>query len=633
MEAGHFSHSFSLFDADGRLVDWDENFPREWAYAVPVLKTGVRYAELLRAALSDPRAARFVQDNFESSNIEEHIRNRLAGFGTDRTLEYRANSGRIIRVDERRTASGGVHRLARDITDEKNVEGVLAEVQQHLGAVHSDSYGVLTQSRRRPDGSYIFEPVTEALCRLLDLPAELVGQDPALIYSRMEASPEEDARRVALLENSARTLESFSTEYRVRDGKDRMRWLRQSFMPRREADGAVVYASVLRDVTREKEAEDQFEMLRSVVVRSSDSIVIFESDPLFEGGSDIVYVNARFTELFGWSADELIGRQDSLLHNRRVIGRPALRAALLRNDGQPVEFETSSRSGRVFWVEAQVAVIQKFQNGRVRWAVISRDISERRHVQEELLRAKEEAEAGNRAKSYFLANMSHELRTPLNAIIGFAELIEQGVERNGWNESYREYLGDVTESGRHLLDLINTILDLSKIEAGSFTLELEPVDLGALINASLALLSGMAAKGGLTFLYNSPAESTLITGDAVKLKQVLLNVLSNAVKFTPPGGLVTVTLAESRGEAKIVIEDTGCGIPEADLERVLLPFAQAESTLARNFPGSGLGLSIALQLCKLHGGRLGIESVQGQGTRVSIFLPGASAPAEQARAG
>jgi PAS domain S-box-containing protein len=247
-----------------------------------------------------------------------------------------------------------------------------------------------------------------------------------LIYSRFEASAEDNAKSAAIMEHSARTLESFSQEFHIRDGKDRLRWIRQSMIPRREPDGTVIFSGVMRDVTREKEAEDQVEMLQSVVVRSSDSIAIFENDPGSGGNSRIVYVNEKFTELFGLSADEVIGAQGELLTvNRPIIAGAILSAALERDDGEPVEFETSSRDGRVFWAEARVATIQKFDDGRFRWVVMSHDISERRAAQNELLRAKKESEAGNRAKSEFLANMSHELRTPLNAIIGFTDVILQ----------------------------------------------------------------------------------------------------------------------------------------------------------------------------------------------------------------
>jgi PAS domain S-box-containing protein len=624
MAIGEFTHSFALFDADSRLVDWDEGFENEWVFAVPKLKRGITYPDLLRAALSDPVAQQFMEANYHETDIETVVAGRVKSFGTDRNWEYSNLGTRVVHVDERRTALGGIRRFARDITEERQAETALVEAQQRLEAADSETGAVFTESRRNPDGSYVFEPISEGLQRLLHLPADVVGQDAMVFYSRMITTPEEDAQRAVRMENAVETLEICSFEYRVRDGQDVIRWIRQSMMPRREPDGSIVFAGVMRDITREKEAEDEVEMLRSVVVRSSDSIAIFESQPVGTSrNSRIVYVNEKFTDLFGWSMEELVGAPIETLQpsNLNVEAARQMTAALLRNDGQPIEFETRGKDGRIFWVEMRISTIQRFDNGGFRWTVISRDISERRNTQMELLRAKEEAEAGNRAKSNFLANMSHELRTPLNAIIGFTELIEQGVERTGWTPSYGEYLVDVSESGRHLLDLINTILDLSKIEAGSLRLNVAPTNVCELVNSSLALVSSLARAGNITLTTDLPADCPEISGDFIKLKQVLLNILSNAIKFTPAGGRIETRVVFSDDTAVIAINDTGVGIAAADLERVTLPFFQVETTLSRKFTGSGLGLSIARELVILHGGKLEIDSTEGQGTTVRMVLP------------
>ncbi len=455
----------------------------------------------------------------------------------------------LIDADGRLVTAPRTRRFARDITEERQAETALVEAQQRLEAADSETGAVFTESRRNPDGSYAFDPISEGLQRLLHLPGDVVGQDAMVFYSRMITTPEEDAQRAVRMENAVETLEICSFEYRVRDGQDVIRWIRQSMMPRREPDGSIVFAGVMRDVTREKEAEDEIEMLRSVVVRSSDSIAIFESQPVGTSrNSRIVYVNEKFTDLFGWSMEELVGAPIETLqpNNLNVAAAQQMTAALLRNDGQPIEFETRGKDGRIFWVEMRISTIQRFDNGGFRWTVISRDISERRNTQMELLRAKEEAEAGNRAKSNFLANMSHELRTHLNAIIGFTELIEQGVERTGWTPSYGEYLVDVSESGRHLLDLINTILDLSKIESGSLrpqrSAPIESLRTRRLIAGAGVKPGARPARSNSSIRDRSPAGCPRIQGDFMKLKQVLLNILSNAIKFTPPGGKI-----ETRG--------------------------------------------------------------------------------------
>jgi PAS domain S-box-containing protein len=623
MAAGEFAYSFALFDANQQLVDWDEGFEKEWVYAAPKLRRGITYREMVRAALSDPATEEFITLNYPGQDQEELIAERTAGFGSNRTWEYTIFGNRTVRVDERCTRLGGVRRFARDITEERQAESALAEAQQRLEAADSGPGVAFTETRRNPDGSYVFEPISEALARLMHFPAEAVGQDPMFFYARMITTPEENAARGAAMERAAERLEICSYDYPVRDGNEQVMWIRQSMLPRREHDGTIIFAGVMRDVTREKEAEDEVEMLRSVVVRSTDSIAVFESQPEPDSRSKVVYVNQKFTELFGYTSEEVLGKPIEILRPSAAdtsAGRKMM-AALQRNDGSPILFEAHDKQGRAFWVEMRISTIQRFENGGFRWTIIGRDVTERRNTEMELLRAKEAAEAGNKAKSQFLANMSHELRTPLNAIIGFTELIEHGVERTGWTPAYSEYLADVSESGRHLLDLINTILDLSKIEAGSLQLSIAPTDVCELVNASVTLVSSLATTNNVSLNTKLPEGCPDIQGDFMKLKQVLLNILSNAIKFTPSGGRISTEARFTAKHAVITVTDTGVGIAAEDLERVTQPFFQVETALSRKFAGSGLGLAIARELVNLHKGKLEIESTEGKGTTVRVFLP------------
>jgi PAS domain S-box-containing protein len=613
--SGDLLNSFALIDADGRLVFWDDGFAQEFRFAESLIKPGASYAEIARAASRDPRVEELLA-NSGFGDLDSLFEHGIEELGGDFCWEYRTPEGRIIRVEQFRTESSGLRRFARDVTETRDAGDRSTTVYRRLDA----AAGVLTEIRRAPDGNFVFPPIDEPLRQLLDLPAECVGQDA---LARMIASPEDHARYHAQLEHAARTLGAIEQNFCVRGGGDRKRWLRHSMMPRREADGAVIFSGILRDVTREKEAEDQVDLLQSVVLRSSDSIVVFETVKTPREATTILYVNTKFTDLFGGTAETLIGQpMESLAANDfENVGYRILTAALERDDGAPVEYQAKGRDGRVFWLEVRVKIVQKRDDGAIRWVVISRDVSERRNAQDELLRAKEQAEAGDRAKSEFLANMSHELRTPLNAVIGFAELIQRSVAETGWTPDYDGYLTDVVSSGRHLLELINVILDLSRIEAGQLTLVPAPVDLGELIGVSLAEMSDAARDGGVALLLDLPAEKVEIPGDGRRLGQALLNILSNAVKFTPAGGTVSVAARFDPTAAIIEVADTGCGIPAADRERVLQPFVQAAGSLSRQFGGSGLGLSIAHRICGLHGGTLTLDSVEGQGTTVRISLP------------
>ena len=246
---------------------------------------------------------------------------------------------------------------------------------------------------------------------------------------------------------------------------------------------------------------------------------------------------------------------------------------------------------------------------------------------------KTRAEDANRAKSEFLANMSHELRTPLNAIIGFSEIMESGMFGPLGSEKYSEYCTDIKGSGRYLLDVIDDILDMSKIEAGRMQLELEDLRLDEIVADAMRVMALKGEEKRLDMRAEVSADLA-IRGDKRALKQILLNLLSNAVKFTPEGGHISVRARVNGGAAVIAIEDTGIGIPSDALAKIGRPFEQVESQFTKTHKGSGLGLAIAKSLTELHGGAMRIRSTEGMGTSVVIRLPldaGAANTNEMAR--
>ena len=233
---------------------------------------------------------------------------------------------------------------------------------------------------------------------------------------------------------------------------------------------------------------------------------------------------------------------------------------------------------------------------------------------------KTRAEAANRSKSEFLANMSHELRTPLNAIIGFSEIMGQKIFGPLGSAKYDEYSSDIRKSGQFLLDVINDILDMSKIEAGKTELEFERIDISGLFDEVLRLIGPRAAEGKIAILREDDAVQP-IKADKRALKQVLINIMSNAVKFTPEGGTVKISARAEHDRLRLQVSDTGIGIPPSDIEKLGRPFEQVENQFTKSRGGSGLGLAISKSLIDLHGGRLIITSREGRGTTVTIELP------------
>ena len=229
-------------------------------------------------------------------------------------------------------------------------------------------------------------------------------------------------------------------------------------------------------------------------------------------------------------------------------------------------------------------------------------------------------ETANRHKSEFLANMSHELRTPLNAIIGFSEVLGERMFGE-LNEKQAEYTDDILSSGRHLLSLINDILDLSKVEAGRMELELTKFDLPMAIDNALTLIRERASRHGIRLHHSVDERLGELTGDERKIKQILLNLLSNAVKFTPEGGRVDVDAVSADGVVEISVSDTGIGIAPQDQETIFEEFRQVGTDYAQKREGTGLGLTLTRKFVELHGGKIWVESELGKGSTFTFTLP------------
>jgi len=259
------------------------------------------------------------------------------------------------------------------------------------------------------------------------------------------------------------------------------------------------------------------------------------------------------------------------------------------------------------------------------FVVIASDITQMKERESVLRAAKEEAELASRSKSEFLANMSHELRTPLNAVIGFSEVMAHELFGPMGQPKYKDYINDILRSGRHLLDVINDILDIAKLQSGKAELNRRPTAIGDVVDDAMRIVGAQAKAAGIELTRSIDPDIPVIEGDSTRLRQLLLNLLSNAVKFTPAGGKIAVAAARCDEGVRIAVSDTGIGMAAKDIPKALEPFSQIDSSMTRKYGGTGLGLPLSKLFAELHGGRLSIESAPGQGTTVTVVLPAPAA--------
>jgi PAS domain S-box-containing protein len=381
-------------------------------------------------------------------------------------------------------------------------------------------------------------------------------------------------------------------------------------------------ADVIAGMIVRKRAESELQQSRSRLIEAQRIARVGSWENDLRSNSSI-WSDEQF-HILGYRPGEVAPHTDAFLarvHPDDVEKVRKALAAVAEGGGFAVEHRVVHPDGTILHV-SQVAEVVRDPVGRpLRMTGTCQDVTEDKAAEQALLRAKQAAETANRAKSSFLATMSHELRTPLNAVIGFAQLLEQ--QRFGpiGDEKYREYIGHIRESGEHLLAMINDILDLSRVESGHSPLNESAIDLDDLVRRTVALMEAKARDGGLRLEIDLPDHLPRLRGDERAIKQILLNLLANAVKFTPAGGDIRVAVGRVEDTLELSVRDNGIGIAPADHGRVFEPFVQVDSELNRRFEGTGLGLPLVRSLVEQHGGRIFLESAPGEGTCVKVRFP------------
>lgn len=408
--------------------------------------------------------------------------------------------------------------------------------------------------------------------------------------------------------------EPYAVEYRIlhRDGS--VRWVTESARGIYGADGQLQWVDgVMMDNTALKARNAEFEGTMTAI---NNALAVVEYDM----AGRIISVNDNFCQLFGYQADEVLGEYHRLLCTPEQVADISYKTlwGLLRS-GKPDagEAQCVAQGGRLLWVQSSYNPILDAGGQPFKIVQLITDLTGRRKMEQELVLAKEHAEAAAAARSTFLANMSHEIRTPMNAIIGFTEaLLDSPLQ-----PQQSRYLSTVHYSARSMLRLLNDILDTAKLDKGAMDLEQEPFNPRELCEQVMASLRINADKKGLYLRLDlAPDVPAHVLGDALRVQQILVNLLGNAIKFTEHGG-ITVSLNYLAGSLHLEVQDTGIGIAPQQIRRIFDPFAQADASTTRQYGGTGLGTTISRQLAELMGGRIEVESAQGEGSLFRVVLP------------
>ncbi|HEY9079204.1 PAS domain S-box protein [Magnetovibrio sp.] len=418
--------------------------------------------------------------------------------------------------------------------------------------------------------------------------------------------------------------QSFDIEYRIRDANGSWHWFQDRNIVLYGENGETVIDGLAADITAHKEAVmaliDSEKKFRSVYQSSSLTAII----SVDEDGNVSMW-NPGAQKAFGYTEQEIIGQPLTILMPKRyrVAHTSGLRQAREHKQnsfiGRTVELQGLHKDGHEFPLELSLGAWKS--GDKTYFSGIINDITDRKAYEESLHKAKEDAEYANFAKTQFLANMSHELRTPLNGIIGFAEIMVAQM-LGPLSETYQGYCRDIRNSGQHLLSLITEILDTSKLETGNVKLSESEINLRTLAEPCMRLIQQKADEAQVEVEVDFPNDLPMLYADETRIKQILLNLVSNAIKFNKPQGRVVLDAhVTDDKDFEITVKDTGRGIAQKDLSKVLEPFKQVEDIMTRSHEGSGLGLPLSKNLIELHGGTLKIDSELGVGTTVTVRFP------------
>lgn len=498
-----------------------------------------------------------------------------------------------------------------DLTQRNAMKNAMRERDEQLRSIMSNIPGVTFRCLYNQNWDMLL--ISESVVDLTGWSSEAFLQH-AQSFSAL--THPEDATRIATeIESALAKGDHYAIEYRIRHRDGFEKWVSEMGCAIRDKTGAVqMLDGVILDVTEKKLKNAEYESIARAINHST-SVAEFSMD------GKILDANDTFLKLLGYEKDEVIGRHHSIFCSAQDAASERYRdkwLALNRSEFVQGEFKRLGKNGREVWIHASYSPILDADGKPSKVLMFMIDISERIRMENDLTVAKDKAEQAASAKATFLANMSHEIRTPMNAIIGFSDIMMD----TDMQDEQRRYMTTISKSARSLLHLLNDILDSAKLEKGKLELEIVDFSLRELMDNIVSTLWVQARRKNLDLqLRLPPGADRYLLGAPDRIRQILMNLMGNAVKFTEQGKVTLAVTALPNDEYEFSIVDTGIGIPQDRLDVIFEPFTQADSSMSRKFGGTGLGTTISKQLAELMGGRLEASSEIGKGSRFSLVLP------------
>lgn len=627
------SSPFAFFDADDHLVYWNDAFQELHGAIAIRTRVGVTYSELVRASIEAGhiREAKGREEEFYENRMELH---KGPGFVMEREL----TDGRWRQTTEQRLPNGSTVTLITDISSQKQREAELKAQRDRL----SDMREQLKAEQQKfqsfaeasadwfwiTDANHVYTWISDNLSEHMPAaPAELIGRTRVDGDKSIRDFPRRDEHMQQLAQR-----EPFRDVLVRWSDQGNEHWVRSSGIPQFDDNGNFTgYFGSGRDITELWRAERRYEAIRDQLSNALGSIS--EGLMLFDSKDRLVLCNENFRE-------HNPGMENAMQPGSRY-------ADIIELAARTVLPEEITEEGRRSWLKRRMNLrdmddpVMEFQNRNGDWCriaehrtsdgstiMIRTDITDLKERQIELEIERNNAHAANRAKTDFLTNMSHELRTPLNAIIGFADVMATGIY-GPLEQRYASYAEDIGDSGRHLLSLINDLLDGARIESGKYTLDIEELSLDHEIRKVESLMQPILEDRQLETRHGGIiGDGITIRADQRAFKQILLNLLSNAAKFSHDEGRIVV-IANARGEdLELQVRDNGIGLSGEDLERVFERFVQVQDPMHRSHDGTGIGLPLSRSLAELQGGSLHLEQGEKGGVTAVLRLPGAAVQAE-----